>query len=93
MFSKVRYLVIVGLMFVGGCAAMPKSVSEAVTVMDKLSQIAEKNGAAWSAELEWDGTLAVQGSQRAEVDSGVKIQFRAHGNAASERQSVSNTNE
>jgi len=91
MFLKIKYFVIVGFMFVGGCASMPKSVNEAVMVMDRLSEIAEKNGAAWTAELEWDGTLAVQHSQRVGADSGVTVKFRAHGNAASERPSTSNT--
>ncbi len=90
--SKLIFSAICCLFFIGGCQSMPKSVDEAAQMMDKLSQIAEKNGAAWNGTLKWDGTIGPEHSEKVVIDTGVTFEFSAHGNAASERQSVSNQN-
>lgn len=75
-----------------GCASTPKSFDQAMLLIDKAAEIAERQGTAYNATVRWNGKLGGSWIQRAELDSGVTVEITFHGNAA-ERAAVNKPNQ
>ncbi|MHA2279451.1 MAG: hypothetical protein ACXAC5_00970 [Promethearchaeota archaeon] len=84
-----KLLTLICVLFTLGCQAAPKSFDQGLALIDKAAEIAQKQGTAYTASICWDGKLGGGWIQRAELDSGVTVEVNFHGNAASERATLS----
>lgn len=83
-----KLLALTCILFILGCQSVPKGFDQGLALVDKAADLAEKHGTAYTANLRWDGKLGAAWIQRAELDSGVTVDFTFHGNAAAERDAV-----
>lgn len=82
-----KKILTLSILLFAGCNATPKNFDQGLKMIEKAAEIAEKQGTAYTANLRWDGKLGASWIQRAELDSGVKVDITFHGNAAAERES------
>lgn len=90
--KRLSMLTIGFLILTAGCASTPKSFDQALLLIDKAAEIAERQGTAYNATIRWNGKLGGSWIQRAELDSGVTVEVTFHGNAAAERVAVKKLN-
>ena len=80
-------LVLVGTCL-SGCATMPKTFEQGLELIDKGADLAEKQGVAFNATLEWNGDVGVSFKQVGALETGMLVKLNFHGNAASQRATV-----
>lgn len=78
---------LLGVFFDGcflGCAT-DKTFTDAMIVVDKAAQLAEKHGLSYEADLTWSGSPEFYYRQAGGLDTGVRLAVRFRGNAAAGR--------
>ena len=72
-----------------GCKAEDADVARAQSVVTMIQEVAEKNGAAWSADVEFDGSAPeLRAGYSFGINTGLRVKAHIQGNAACARQPV-----
>lgn len=75
-------LLLAGSCLVGGCqGAGPKNFDEAMALVGEMQKVAEAQGAAWSADIDWGGRISVDQDISFGLNTGLKVKFHMQGNA------------
>ena len=69
-----------------GCQSDDADVARAQSVVTMIQEVAEKNGAAWSADVEFDGSAPeLRAGYSFGVNTGLRVKAHIQGNAACAR--------